>query len=90
MVIPTWAGVGGGADSLLTTSFIGLSTTLASEEAVLLLACRPAVVPVISFFYLDERLSHKAFKLEEVVLGVVPKGDRERRRLDAAVTVPRV
>ena len=57
---------------------------LASGEVVRLPACQSAAIAVIS------RFSHEALELEQPVLGVVPKGDGELRRLDDIVVGPRV
>lgn len=64
-------------------SFIGVSVALA-------FFCLPAAMAVISFFCLDERLSQTALELEEAMSGLVQKGKREHRRLDANMAGPGV
>ena len=90
MVMPAWDDEDGGTGSAAATSSFGVSAPLASGELVRLSAGRPAAMSVISFFCSDERLPQRALDHEEAMAGVVPRGERERRRLDEALVGPGV
>jgi hypothetical protein len=87
MVMPACPGKEGGAGSSSPVSFIGTS---AAPAYICLSACQPAAMAAIPLFCSNDRLSQTALELEEAMAGLVLRGGRKRRMMDAAMAGPAV
>ena len=79
MGMSAFASNDGGAGSLSAVSSIGVPASICVP------IYQPAAMAAISVFCSGERLPQMALELEDTMMGMVRRGQRERRRTDAAM-----